>query len=42
MLLEGLAVTPTINQKHAGSLAKMSVCQIWLGNAFAILGQPVP
>ena len=35
MLLEGLAVTPTVNQRHVASLAKVSVCQMWLGNAFA-------
>jgi len=35
MRREGLAVTPTIIQRHVGSLAKVSVCQTWLDNAYA-------
>jgi hypothetical protein len=42
MRREGLAVTPTITQRHVGSLAKVSVCQVWLDNAYALSEQPFP
>ena len=32
---EGLAVSPIDNQRHVGSLAMVSACQMWLGNACA-------
>lgn len=33
MRREGLPVTPIIVQRHVGSLAKVSICQMGLGNA---------
>ncbi len=35
MLHEGLAVGPTVDQRHVGSPAEVSVCHMWLDNAYA-------
>lgn len=35
MLHEGLAVSPTVNQSHVGFLGMVSVCHMWLDDAYA-------
>jgi len=42
LLLEGLAVTPTIIQRHVGSLAVVSLCHMWFDIAYALFEQPIP
>ncbi len=42
MQREALAVTPNIVQRHVGSPAKVSFCQMWLDSAYALFEQPFP
>ncbi len=42
MRCKDLAFTPSIIQRHVGSLAEVSICHMWLDNVYALSEQPFP